>query len=174
MTDEQLVSACRLGDKEAWEQLYLRYKPRVRAVANRYYLNGFDDEDLIQEDMRGLCSAVIGFKEGSFSAYANACIRNAIIDTIKRVKNRTPDDPLFDVYPSDDDTESEIIGREMQSEFFRELKKQLSPLEFKVLTLYVEGFSSSEIKQRLSIDSKSVDNALTRAKHKIKLIKAEG
>lgn len=168
MTDEQLVSACRSGDNKAWEQLYSRYKPLVRAVANRYYLYGYESEDLIQEGMSGLCSAVIGFKEGSFSAYAQRCVRNRIIDTVKRSLNHFSYETLSDFYFEEEHIEQDIIDREDKAEFFERLKKELSALEYSVIELYLEGFTSTEICQRLNLTSKSVDNALTRAKHKIK------
>ena len=86
MTDEELVALCQSGDKAAWEQLYSRYKPKVRAIAHRFFLNGGEAEDLVQEGMFGLISAVNGYKKDvfAFSAYAHHCIRNKIVDAVKK------------------------------------------------------------------------------------------
>ena len=86
MTDEQLVALCKRGDKVAWEQLYERYKPRVLKIARRFFLSGGETEDLVQEGMCGLYSAVNGFVQdkANFSAFASSCIRNRIVDAVKK------------------------------------------------------------------------------------------
>lgn len=174
MTDEQLVADCRNGNSKAWEELYLKYKPRVRAVANCFYLYGYcDNDDLIQEGMSGLLSAVISFKDGNFSAYATICIKNRILDAVRRSANRIPVGQLSEYYPSGEDTERSLIDKEDYAEFFKLLEKQLSSLEYSVMQLYLEGFSSAEICEKLSLTYKSVDNALNRAKNKIKSLRIQ-
>ena len=86
MTDEELVALCQNGDKAAWEHLYSRYKPRVRAIAHRFFLNGGEAEDVVQEGMFGLISAVNGYKKdgAAFAAFAHHCIRNQIVDAVKK------------------------------------------------------------------------------------------
>ncbi|MDR0272863.1 MAG: RNA polymerase subunit sigma-70, partial [Clostridiales bacterium] len=78
MTDEQLVEKFRMGNKSALDVLLNRFKPMVKAKAKAYYVAGGDSEDLIQEGMLGLLSAVRTFdpaRDVLFRTYAEACVR---------------------------------------------------------------------------------------------------
>ncbi len=184
MTDEQLAELCRNGDKAAWEELYKRYKPEVLKIARRFFLSGGETEDLVQEGMCGLYSAVSGFdreRQGAgFPAYAHSCVRNRIVDTVKsslRAKHSALNNFLpivevggaFEISPED-----ELIRREDKSELLAKMSKILSSLEFKALVMYTDGMTMAEISSALDKSPKSVDNAINRAKHKLqKLISAE-
>jgi len=185
LKDEELALACQSGSKAAWEELYLRYKPRVRSISRRFFLSGGETEDLVQEGMSGLVSAVYGFKEGgaSFSAYAYRSIYNRILDAVKKsrgAKYSALNDyaPIVEVgeelYFSSDNPEDELIRREDRREFLQKISKELSSFEFKAVVMYMDGMTVSEISTALDKGAKSVDNALTRAKHKLlKLMSAE-
>lgn len=183
MTEEQLAFLCRKGDKNAWEELYAIYKPRVLKIARRFFLSGGETEDLVQEGMCGLYSAVNGFKEDeSFPAYAYVCIRNRIVDAVKKscgAKNSALNNflPIVEVgeeWLSPVNPEDEIIKREDRREFLSSISKVLSSLEFKAVVMYTDGMTMAEISSALDKSVKSVDNALTRAKSKLqKLIFTE-
>ena len=183
MTDYELVENCRKGDKAAWEELYSRYKPRVLAIARRFFLCGGETDDLVQEGMCGLYSAVNGYKDSSveFSAYAYKCIRNRILDAVKKNGN-TKNSPLnnylsvevADRLILEDSPEDELIMREDRREFLQKVSKILSPYEFQVLVMYTEGITLSEMSESLGKPYKSLDNSLNRAKQKIlKMINTE-
>ena len=70
------------GDEEAEEALVHEYSRLVRAIARAYFLTGGDSEDLMQEGMFGLLSAIRTFdptKGARFSTYAEFCIKRRII-----------------------------------------------------------------------------------------------
>ncbi len=184
MTDEELVLRYQSGDKTVWEELYSRYKPRVLKTARRFFLNGGEPEDLAQEGMCGLVSAVSGYKTGagSFSAYAGSCIRNRIVDAVKKnngakhsaLNNFLPIIEVGEEWLSTENPEDEVIKREDKSELLLKMSKILSALEFKAVVMYTEGMTMAEISSALGKSMKSVDNALNRAKNKLqKLITAE-
>lgn len=185
MTDEELALLCRGNDKAAWEELYKRYKPRVLSVARRFFLSGGETEDLVQEGMCGLYSAVSGYSQGGtpFAAYAHSCIRNRILDAVKKscgAKHSALNNflPIVEVgeepYLSPDTPEDELIKRENRKELLQKMSGILSPLEFKTVVMYTDGMTMSEISLALDKSAKSVGNALTRAKHKLlKLISTE-
>ena len=58
VSDEQLALLSQGGDKTATEQLLKRYKNVVPSVARRFFLSGGETEDLVQEGMCGLYSAI--------------------------------------------------------------------------------------------------------------------
>ena len=78
LSDERLAELSQSGDKNATELLLKRYKNVVLSVARRFFLSGGETEDLVQEGMCGLYSAIGGYSEGKsgFSSYATRCIRN--------------------------------------------------------------------------------------------------
>lgn len=183
MTDEKLINLCRDGDKGAWEELYERYRPRVLKIARRFFLSGGETEDLVQEGMCGLYSAVSSYKEGgaSFSAYAYSCIRNRIVDAVKKsesLKNSALNNfvPICEEEAENlsSSPEEELIWREDKREILQKMSKVLSSFEFKAMVLYIDGMSMAEISSALGKPTKSVDNAITRSKYKLqKLISAE-
>lgn len=82
LPDEALCLQAASGDRVAEEILVMRYNRLVRICARPYFLAGGDSEDLIQEGMLGLLSAIREFLPGkgsTFRTYAETCIRNRIL-----------------------------------------------------------------------------------------------
>ena len=189
LTDEALCLQAASGDRIAEEALVMRYNRLVRICARPYFLAGGDSEDLIQEGMVGLLSAIRVYdpaKEASFRTYAEVCIKNRLISAIKAVSRdkHTPlnnyvsfETPLFDgsadhyAYGTpqqrQEDPEAIMIGREEFRERLGVLKGQLSGFEAKVLGLYLNGSSYSEIAAEVMRSPKSVDNAVQRIRRKL-------
>lgn len=182
MTDEQLAALCQSGDKAAWEEMYKRYKPHVLKTARRFFLSGGETEDLVQEGMFALYSAVNGFRHdgASFSAYADRCIKNRIVDAVKKsvgakhsaLNNFLPILEMGEKWATDS-PEDEVIMLEDKRELLLKMSKSLSALEFKALEMYIEGMTMTEISSALDKSPKSVDNALNRAKNKLHKLIAE-
>ena len=59
------------------------------------------------------------------------------------------------------------ISREEETERLTRLGKQLSPLERKVLRLFLLGLSYQEISKQVGRSMKSVDNAVQRIRRKV-------
>ncbi len=192
LEDLQLVIRARNGDTKAMDTLIRRYTGFVRLKSSSYFLAGGDSEDLIQEGLIGLYKAVRDFrsdKETSFRSFAELCITRQIITAIKtatRFKHsplntyvsfsQTPagqesegDCTLGDALPGpgvDEPSIMVISTEELQSLVFC-LGTGLSQLESDALRLYLEGSSYEEMAERLSVDTKTIDNALQRVKRKI-------
>lgn len=187
-SDEFLCGLAASGDRLAEECLALRYRQMVRIYARPYFLAGGDSEDLIQEGMIGLLSAIRGFrpdKEVVFRTYAQVCIRNRICSAVKAAA-REKHDPLnrsisfsstlfdealndytYDVRPMGaDDPEGMLIDKEDRKTQLRALLEKLSRFEKTVLALYLDGFSCQEIAQRVDRPVKAVDNAVQRIRRK--------
>jgi RNA polymerase sporulation-specific sigma factor len=192
LEDLQLVIRARNGDTKAMDTLIRRYTGFVRLKSSSYFLAGGDSEDLIQEGLIGLYKAVRDFrsdKETSFRSFAELCITRQIITAIKtatRFKHsplntyvsfsQTPagqesegDCTLGDALPGPSVDEPSIMvisTEELQSLVFC-LGTGLSQLESDALRLYLEGSSYEEMAERLTVDTKTIDNALQRVKRKI-------
>lgn len=179
MTDNELISAFRGGDLSACEQLLNKYKPIVLRVARRFFLSGGETEDLVQEGMCGLYSAMQKFQRGDFAPYAYSCIKNRIIDAVKHsesYKNLALNSSLsidggtLNLVSGAVNPEDEVIKSESRDELTALMRKYLSPLEYRVMSMYVDGASMSEMCSALNKNYKSVDNAISRSKNKLQRI----
>jgi len=184
--DDELCRLAASGSRDAEEVLVTRYARLVRAVTRPYFLAGGDSDDLIQEGMVGLMKAVREFdaaKEASFRTFAEVCIRNRIYSVL-RSANREKHSPLnqsisfeapfFDTNPfatgayhANLNPEDLLIVREHTDDLRREIDSQLSPLERRVLTLYLDGLTQREIAKEIQKPPKAVENAVQRIRRKV-------
>lgn len=182
--DEVLQRLATQGDPAAEEELVSRNLKLVRACSRPFFLAGGDSEDLIQEGTIGLLDAVRQYDPArgtSFHSFAQSCIRNRIFNAIKSA-SRLKHTPLNDYVPLESpqfdegrsmlfdmarDPEELIIAKERLGELQDANSGVLSKLEHRVLTLYLEGLSCSEIASVLGRPTKSVDNAVQRIRHKL-------
>ncbi len=174
--DEALVLRARAGEEVATEELLLRHKNMVRAIARRHTFRGSgsgETEDLVQEGMIGLYAAIKAFqtdKGKTFKNFAYLCVERRIIDANHaKLHHVTVEDGEFDFDSLAEGTtpEDTLLYDESNTEFHEKLSKSLSDLEFRVVTLYLEGMSYSAIAEHTGKDMKSIDNALARAKKKL-------
>lgn len=191
LDDEALIRLAHTGDLCAEELLYEKYKHFVRSKARSYFLIGADREDIIQEGMIGLYKAIRDYNQGknkSFRAFAELCITRQMITAVKSatrqkhiplncyisLNKRINDDDeagrtLIDVLSTArvSDPEQTVIVREEYESIALEIDKLLTPLERKVLSLYLRGEPYVQIAKKLNRQVKSIDNALQRVKKKI-------
>lgn len=189
--DDELWRGASQGDTNAEEKLILKYSRLVRICARPYFLAGGDSEDLIQEGMMGLLSAIRQYdpnKDVLFKTFAEFCIRRRLYSAIKSA-SRNKHTPLNDYVsiqsPQFDEntapasyylraTEEFVIARERFDEIADCLSGSLSRFESKILGLYLEGMSYEEIAVRVSRSPKSVDNAVQRIRRKLARFKNSG
>jgi RNA polymerase sporulation-specific sigma factor len=190
LVDEELVEHAKAGDDRAAEFLIGKYRNFVRVKAKAYFLIGADREDIIQEGMIGLYKAIRDFRRdklSSFRAFAELCITRQIITAIKTatrqkhiplnsyislnkpIYDEDSDRTLLDVISSIkvSDPEELVINQEASATMRERIRKNLSELECKVLTAYLEGKSYQEMANELNRHVKSIDNALQRVKRKL-------
>ncbi len=192
-SDEELIALLRTGHVEIADYIMEKYKPLVRKKTNAMFLIGGETEDLIQEGMIGLFKAVRDFdleKSPSFFAFAELCINRQLYSALE-ASNRKKHIPL-NTYVSFSHQEEEegisleqvltdetaspeqmMIEHEAKEEFFNRLQEKLSPMEKKVLYLYLEGHSYLQIADLMKKSPKSIDNSLQRIRGKVKLCKEE-
>ena len=158
LQDEALVVLAQKGDKQAMESVLTRYSGLVKGCARRFFLMGGETEDLIQEGMVGLYAAITDY------------------NAVKRAASKK-NSPLNDgisvtavdgwlIY-SKFDPEAAVISDDESKELKKQMLKTLSDFEYKVLSLYMEGMSTSEICDATGKKEKSVSNAIQRSKTKL-------
>lgn len=190
LTHEDLARLAQEGDNSALEYLINTYKNIVRLRARKFFLIGGDYEDLIQEGTIGLFKAIRDYnpaKNTSFSTFAELCIRRQLYTAIKsanRKKHLLLNDSLsldFQVEENANKNLSDIYAdqsimspdeimesEEKLNEINKIIDTMLSPLEKTVIEMYLDGKNYREIAKIINKEDKSVDNALNRAKNKLR------
>jgi len=188
LSDNELLSMVDSGDRIAEDQLALRYTRLVKICSRPFFLVGGDGEDLIQEGMLGLLSAIREFDlsmNTSFKTYAEICVKRRIYSAIKSA-SRKKHEPLNDMVSLDDvlsdesnsgaasygeayrrTPEEQVLAREGVGEIIQTYSQCLSKFEVEILNLYLSGLSYSEIAEISGKTDKSVDNAVQRIRRKL-------
>lgn len=194
--DYELVALAKENNEEAINIIYQKYQPLIYKKA-RYIYNiigskGIELSDIIQEGMIGLEEAINRYNEKDntlFYTFANLCINRkmrTLISKVNRDKHKilneavsydTNDDEeislLNYIYDKTDNPEYGLISEEEEEELYQKIKSQISDFESTVFDLKIQGFTYKEIASILDKDPKTIDNALSRLKTKIKNILKE-
>ena len=184
-SDQELLARLRSGDPEAENALVLRYRRLVKACTRPFFLAGGDREDLLQEGMIGLLSAIREFEPdggSSFQSFAELCIRRRVISAA-RSASRLKHAPLNDGLSLEQlqSGESQQLSRDLYARSAEELVLEkawvdefhaacacgLSEFENRILTDYLHGLSYAEMAERCGRSEKSVDNAIQRIRNKL-------
>lgn len=178
------LDAIRAGNSSVENEFIRRKQKLVKAVVRSLFIYGGDMEDLIQEGMLGLLSAIRTFnpqKGFAFDTYAAKCIKHEALNAIEKAKKDVilnggqsiedlfDDKDGFDVIKSGDNDNPEyiVIGKLNQSIFTDAINATLNEHEKFVLQYYLRGFSYAGIAEKLGKSVKSIDNSLQKIKAKL-------
>ncbi len=183
--DNALVTRAKLGDSAALSMLIERYSNVIFQKANSFSnLNGLESDDLFQEGMIGLVSAIYSFDEGrgvQFSTYLSTLASRKMLTALRK-SNNNPNNPLSSYVSLDENVdllsqsptpEEMMIYNEELTEIVTYLNENLSKMERKVFKLSVLGIPYTEIADIIDCSVKSVDNAMQRIRRKIRSFKSE-
>ncbi len=195
LSDEKIIELYRQGDENALDFLLDKYKFLASKIARSYFLVGAETEDIVQEAMLGLYSACRNYVEStaSFKSFATLCITRAVQTAVKKanriknkmlneslslssqgsifLKNKDDEEPINLYIPSDVlDPENAVLAEEQKAEMNKVINERLSVKEKRVLVLYLNGLTYSQIAEKLKESVKAVDNAITRTKKKLEIL----
>ena len=189
MSDEDLITEIKSGDKSALEFLIGKYKELVNMKVSKFFMIGAEKEDIVQEGLIGLFKAIKSYnpeKQNSFKTFANLCIERQLITAIKS-SNRQKHMPLnsylsLNTTAYEEDEDSSLIdvfnAHQMEDpletitkkEYYKTVEtaidKSLSDFEKQVLNRYMQGESYIQIAEKLDAPVKSIDNAIQRIRKK--------
>lgn len=195
--DLELIKRVRAGDGGARETLVRKYIPMVKYIIRNYYSSFLDFEDLMQEGLIGLLSAIDEYRpeeyDVKFSSFAYLCIIRRVYNVIKqstgnkhRLLNeatslQTPvgsDDSriIMDLVPApfnQFEPEKMLEEKYVDEAIGRVLRNHLSILEYAVISRLLEGYSAREIEEEIGVGLKVIDNARTRVRTKLRRLLAE-
>ncbi|MCM1229075.1 MAG: sigma-70 family RNA polymerase sigma factor [Ruminococcus flavefaciens] len=174
-TDEELALIAK-SDKKAVSTLVFRYLKLIFFKAGIYTVPETDSDDLRQEGLMGLLRAIASFDMNrgvKFSTFAEVCIVNQMKTFLAKsrknpVSCESLDDISADSISEEKTPESIYIDKEFFSELWHAVDSILSETERKIFTLVIEGRSYGETARILGISDKAVDNAMQRARRKIR------
>lgn len=188
LTDENLAVLAKT-DNACLELMLERYVSVIQSIVSKYFVKGYDEEDLRQEGRLSVVKAVKHYDgQSGFKNFASKCIKNSVLTLIKKA-NRLKNLPLKDYISlsglnDTDDVDKnkllswdkrspleDIIEKEKESELIEKIKSSLSAYEYQVFSLYLYGYSYEDIKKALKKDVKSIDNAIQRARKKLEFVK---
>lgn len=179
LSDNELISLCRDSNPVAETVLISRYIPMVsKRVSVLCSASSLDRDDLVQEGLIAVFAAIKSFdlSLSSFSTFARICVDRALIDIVRseHAKKQIPDALLtsfeeLDV-PAVVTPELAFIQKEKFLRLYEKFHEILSAFECGVLKAYLTGMSYEEIANSLSTSPKSVNNALTRIRRKLKSV----
>ena len=175
ISENDIISRIRSGDYELLQVIISRYYPVICNLVRKYCPEAYS-EDAFQEATLALYSAVKSYdlEKSSFSTFATLCIKRAVIGVLKsnRRKKDIPDELLSSIEDCEiidtNSPEKIFFDREDYRSLTDIIRLELSQLEYDVLRRYLAGEKYSYIAEQLGITEKSVNNALTRIRKKLK------
>lgn len=190
---EDLVILAKNGNKKAEEEILKRYQPLVHKIANKYFIQGGDHDDLFQDGMIAVWEAIQGYdeeKNDNFNKFLGMAIDNRLKVSVRdnntnkaSVLNQATsmdvtatggdggDDEgrtLGETLPSKGPSiEEDMLGKEGANRL-TDFIKNLPEKERLAITGIVDGKKISEVAEDLGVSYKTVENAVMRARNKIR------
>lgn len=179
LTDEALVEMIGNGT-DVLPELLSRYRGLVLYYTRLYAEGDANFDDYQQEGVLGLLSAAVTYRSSgaaAFRTYAAVCIRNRIHNAVRILHKRkkgelslehAEGEAAYLIPDVNDDPEQEILAREWARELDVLLSRILSKQEREIFCYWLSGLSYREIAARVLSPQKSVDNAIQRARRKLR------
>ena len=164
----EILEACKRGERLAQRQLYEKYKGRMFALCLRYADNREDAEDMLQEGFVQIFKDLHQYRMlGSLEGWMRKVVLNVALQYIRKQK-RHPQTATLEHW----EDAAYVEGEEDDSLFSEDMIKtvlhfiQKMPPGFRaVINLYiVEGYTHENIAQTLGISVGTSKSQLSRAK----------
>ena len=173
-SDAELLLRLRSRDREAWEELYAEYQPRLRAFGYRLAGNVHDADDLVQETFVRAVPRLdrLDPETADVGAYLFTTLRNLFLKQVERTKRQQPmaevPEPVAPT-PIEDDPERGTLLRGQQDEV-RLANSKLQPRQRLVLALReLEDRSYAEIGELVDMKENAVAQLIFRARESLRV-----
>lgn len=194
-SDEELIEKYRAGDKGIMDYLMVKYKNLVLGKTRSLFILGGETEDLIQEGMIGLFQAVNDYdfgRDASFYTFADLCVTRKVYSAVKasnekkhsflnnyisifenQSENENNAVRLIEQLPGNEDQnpEKRALTNELREALEKAFHEDLTEMERECFGLYLTGMKSGEAARIMGMSAKETDNAIQRAKKKLKKIR---
>lgn len=186
-----MVLKAKNGDEVSMDYILKYFKPKVTAICREYFLLGSDFDDILQEGMIGLYKAIMGYnisKNVSFSNFASMCIHHQIQNAVKIASSKKnqplnnyvsiniegkiddEDSPKIILQSHEQNLEERSLNKERLSLLYKNIYKELTDIQYKILIMYLNGYSYTEIANKYNLTNKNVDNQIQAIKKKLRVL----
>jgi RNA polymerase sigma factor (sigma-70 family) len=171
--DAELLRRLRARDRQAWEELYAEYQPRLRAFAYRLAGNVHDADDLVQETFVRAVPRLdrLDPETAEIAPYLFTTLRNLFLKQVERGKRQQPvaevPEPVLPA-PIEDDPQRSLLLAGQQEEV-RVANARLQPRQRLVLALReLEERSYAEIGDLVGMKENAVAQLIFRARESLR------
>lgn len=185
-----LVKKAKEGDNKAFNKILKIFDQDIKKLANKFYIVGSDEQDVLQESKIGVWKAIKDFDENagmSFKNFSLLCCKRHLItamshaNTLKfKLQNEAVslsaptshqvDDITLTYADIIEDKNSNLLLNYIKQEEFNDnlslIEGKLTKLEMAIFNQYAHNSSYKDIADALEIKPKTVDNALMRVRRK--------
>lgn len=172
ITEEELVSRTQRGDARAFDELVVRFNPRLYGLVYNMTSNHEDTNDLLQEIFAKAYRSIKGFKgKSSFHTWIHTIAVNMTINFLKKrnrrramslddIDNGIQNDPDFIEATKGRDPSHNVNLGELQKKLNESLMK-LSHDHRTVVTMFdIQGMPHAEIAKILNVSEGTVRSRL--------------
>ena len=172
ITDQQLISQCLEGNKDAFRLLVQAHQRRVFSLALKMVGDEEEAKDVVQETFIRVWQSIRNYDpQKTFSTWVYTIASRLCIDRLKRSSRMVvlPEDEItLRRFASDTDSQQSLENREWVS-IVRMIAEGLSDKQRLVFTLcQLEGIPSAEVEQITGLDAKQVKSNLYVARQTIR------
>lgn len=168
------------GNDAAFSRLVEKYTPMLRAATSQYRgeVSEQDIEEISQEALLAFHRAIMRYDplrgNVKFGLYAKVCVNKAIISALRKIsrtKKHIEYLPMDDAPQNGDASPADsIIEEEKELSLRRLINDNLSEYERTVWWLCYSGVDTDEIAAITGRPKKSVENALSRVRRKLRTL----
>ena len=174
----RMVRLAQTGDEDAFATLFRSYAPLVDHLVEKYAAAGVPEADLRSDAIDAFSAAVTHFDPDrggvTFGLYARICIGNRLISALRAYRRIRSTVSLEGIDPDalragdESDPSHYILEAERYADLCRKMEAVLSPAEREIWMLFISGMTAGQIAAQLKTNRKSVENALFRARKKLR------
>ena len=162
-SEKALIKGCRKGKRQAQQQVYETYSPKMFAVCLRYVRHQFDAEEVMTNGFLKVFSKIDQFKEeGSFEGWIRRIMVNEALNHLRKNKMQQSE---VDIENTREVAEYAEAESNLNAEDLMKCVNQLPDGYRTVFNLYaIEGYSHKEIAEQLGISTNTSKSQLSRAR----------
>ncbi len=163
----ELIARIKDRDDGAFALVLTEYTPMLNKLISGFSNSLVSHDEAFSEASVALYRAAMTYDEANtsvtFGLYAKICVYRRLCDLYEKVsKNHNTVELDVDKIAVYSNAETRMVGLERMREYLKRARELLSDYEYRVLLLYLEGHDTRTMAEKLSRDTKSVENAKSR------------
>ena len=174
LSEKELVQGCIRRDRDAQQELYVRFAARLYSLCLRYIGDSDESRDLMHDSMIKAMDSIRSFRneaDGSLYSWLRKITVNVVFDRLRQnirfmevPLEQLSDDEMPDASDSDSGPE-----REIPDDVLKQIMATLSPVRRAVFNMYyIDGFSHKEIARALNITEGGSTSILAKARASVR------